>query len=131
MKYIQGVSWSWLHGSWIYNYLCNQCLSPLKLWVRTSIFNNISVITWPSVLLVEETGVPEENHLPVTSHWQTLSGVKHHYPNLTLKILLLTAVTVCVDLLHLIFHDFPQNLVLYEFYFYDLSQYKLFHVYQH
>jgi hypothetical protein len=23
--------WSWLYGSWIYNYLCNQCLSPLKL----------------------------------------------------------------------------------------------------
>ena len=30
----QGLSWSWSHGSWIYNYLCNQCLSPLKLWVR-------------------------------------------------------------------------------------------------
>jgi len=29
----QGPSWS--YGSWIYNYLCNQCLSPLKLWVRT------------------------------------------------------------------------------------------------
>jgi hypothetical protein len=28
-------SWSWSHGRWIYNYLCNQCLSPLKLWVRT------------------------------------------------------------------------------------------------
>jgi hypothetical protein len=27
-------SWSWLNGSWTYNYLCNQCLSPLKLWVR-------------------------------------------------------------------------------------------------
>jgi len=24
---------SWSYGSWIYNYLCNQCLSPLKLWV--------------------------------------------------------------------------------------------------
>jgi hypothetical protein len=24
-------------GSWIYNYLCNQCLSPLKLWVQISI----------------------------------------------------------------------------------------------
>jgi hypothetical protein len=23
----------WSYGSWIYNYLCNQCLSPLKLWV--------------------------------------------------------------------------------------------------
>ena len=28
-------SWSWSYDSWIYNYLCNQCLSPLKLWVRT------------------------------------------------------------------------------------------------
>ena len=25
--------WSWSYGSWIYNYLCNQCLSPL-MWVR-------------------------------------------------------------------------------------------------
>jgi len=31
-------------------------------------FNNISVISWQSVLLVEETGVPEENHRPVASH---------------------------------------------------------------
>jgi hypothetical protein len=29
----QGPSWLWSHGSWIYNYLCNQCLSPLMLWV--------------------------------------------------------------------------------------------------
>ena len=36
-------------------------------------FNNISVISWRSVLLVEETGVPSKNHLPVASHWQTLS----------------------------------------------------------
>jgi len=27
-------------------------------------FNNISVILWLSVLLVEETGVPGENHRP-------------------------------------------------------------------
>jgi len=27
-------SWSCSHGSWIYNYQCNQCISPLKLWVR-------------------------------------------------------------------------------------------------
>ena len=36
-------------------------------------FNNISVISWRSVLLLEETGVPGENHRPVTSHFQTLS----------------------------------------------------------
>ena len=32
---VQGPIWSWSYGSWIYNYLCNQCLSPLKLSVRT------------------------------------------------------------------------------------------------
>ena len=36
-------------------------------------FNNISAISWQSVLLVEETGWPGENHWPVASHWQTLS----------------------------------------------------------
>jgi len=41
--------------------------------VFNTTFNNISVITWQSVLLVEETGVPGENHCPVARHWQTLS----------------------------------------------------------
>jgi hypothetical protein len=27
--------WSWSYDSCIYKYLCNQCLSPLKLWVRS------------------------------------------------------------------------------------------------
>ena len=31
-------------------------------------FNNISVISWLSVLLVEEVGVPAENHGPAASH---------------------------------------------------------------
>jgi hypothetical protein len=31
-------------------------------------FNNISVILWQSVLMVEETGVPGENHQPAASH---------------------------------------------------------------
>jgi hypothetical protein len=94
-----GLSWPWLYGSWIYNYLYNQCLSPLMLWVWISIrarctplcdkvcqwlatglidfvlglYNNISAILWQSVLLVEETRVLGENHWPVASHWQILS----------------------------------------------------------
>ena len=42
------------------------------LMVLNATFNNISIISWRSVLL-EETGVPWENHWPVESHWQTLS----------------------------------------------------------
>jgi len=34
-RFTQGPSWSWSYSSWIYNYLCNHCLSPLKLWIRT------------------------------------------------------------------------------------------------
>jgi len=34
---------------------------------------NISVISWRSVLLMEETGVPGENHRPVPRHRQSLS----------------------------------------------------------
>ena len=40
--------------------------------VRAMMFNatvnNNSVILWQSVLLVEETEVPRENHRPATSH---------------------------------------------------------------
>jgi hypothetical protein len=41
--------------------------------VFNATFNSISVTSWRSVLLVEETGVPGENHQPVARHWQTLS----------------------------------------------------------
>ena len=40
----------------------------LVFMVFNATFNNISVISWRSVLLVEETGVPGENHRPATSH---------------------------------------------------------------
>ena len=43
------------------------------LMVSNTTFNNISVISWGSVLLVEETGGPRENQQPVASPWQTLS----------------------------------------------------------
>ena len=41
--------------------------------VLNATFNNMSVISWPSVVLVEETGVLRENHRPVASHGQNLS----------------------------------------------------------
>ena len=46
------------------------CLLGL-VWfiVFNATFNNISAIS------VEETGVPRENHWPVTNHWQTLAIV--------------------------------------------------------
>jgi len=45
------------------------------VWVFNAIFNNISVISWQSVFMVEEAG---ENHWPVASHYQTLSHNEVH-----------------------------------------------------
>ena len=41
--------------------------------VFNATFNNISFISWRSVLLVEETEVLGENHRPAASSLQTLS----------------------------------------------------------
>ena len=58
-------------------------------WCFNTIFNNISVRSWWSLLLVEETRVPRENHQPAASHGQIsshnavlitprLSGIQTH-----------------------------------------------------
>ena len=41
----EGPSWSWSHGSWIYNYLCHQCLSPLTLWVWIPLRRDVLITT--------------------------------------------------------------------------------------
>ena len=42
--------------------------SGVRVMVFNATFNNISVILWQSVLLVEETEIPRENFLPAASH---------------------------------------------------------------
>jgi len=54
-------------------FLCsaNQAEIPMmgvRVMVFDATFNNISVISLRSDLLVEETRVPGENHLPAASH---------------------------------------------------------------
>jgi hypothetical protein len=41
------ISWSWSYGIWIYNYLWNQCLVPLTLWVRTPF---MARCTWYNIM---------------------------------------------------------------------------------
>ena len=43
-------------------------LGTVAVCLFVCLFNNISAIPWRSVLLVEETGGPEENHRFVASH---------------------------------------------------------------
>ena len=59
---------------------CNGLIDWLILWC----FNDISAISWWSILLEEETGVPGGNHRPAASHWQTLS---HNVVHLALSVM--------------------------------------------
>jgi hypothetical protein len=66
------------------------CHDVTEIFMFNVTFNNISAISWRSVLLVEEIGVPGENHRPDASHWQTLShnvvsSTPHHEQVRTLK----------------------------------------------
>jgi hypothetical protein len=56
---------------YIWNSLTTK-LQRVRVMVFNATFNNISVISWQSGFLLEETGIPGENHRPVASHWQTL-----------------------------------------------------------
>jgi len=51
----------------------HRCFLRFRVRVRAMVsnatFNNISVIWWRSVLLVEDTGVPWENNRPAANHF--------------------------------------------------------------
>jgi hypothetical protein len=59
------------HFVWMLVYRNPSYIVFFCLMVFNPTFNNISVISWRSVLLVKETVVPGENHRPAASHWQT------------------------------------------------------------
>jgi hypothetical protein len=62
-QYEMEVAWKWYEQI------------RVNVMVYNTTFNNISVILWHLVLLLEETRVPGENQQPVASHWQTLSHI--------------------------------------------------------
>jgi hypothetical protein len=78
-KYNLFLPWySWTIGSFSdkQQSLSHSLSSKIVLISRSVLnanFNNFSIISWRSVLLVVETGRPGENHRSVSSHWQTLS----------------------------------------------------------
>ena len=61
-------SWPWSYGSWIYNYLCNQCLPPLMLWNWSlSVTCDRSVFFSPGPL-VSSTNKTDNKHHQTNKH---------------------------------------------------------------
>jgi len=67
--------------------------------VFNAIFNNISVISWLSVILVEETGVPGENYRTVENHNTTNKSTNKTDPHdITEKLLKVALNTITLTL---------------------------------
>ena len=63
--------WSYNKTTFIFqHFLAFENMVWFRFIVFNATFNNISVISWRSVLLVEDTG---EIHRPAAYHWRTLS----------------------------------------------------------
>ena len=88
-----GLSWSWsTQGSWIFNYMCCQCLLPLKLTVWISLLARCTrvdttlcdkVCPWLVTGRWFSLGIrfPPPIKLP-RYKWNIVeSGIKHHNPN--------------------------------------------------
>ena len=77
--------WWWSYGSWIYSYLCNQCLSPWMLWVPIllmvgEVYSIHQVCQW--LVALQVLRCPPPIKLTTWYNWNIVeSGVKHHNPN--------------------------------------------------
>jgi hypothetical protein len=86
----EGLSWPWWIGSWIYNYLCNQWLSPLILWdqipLRRGVLDTIlcdKVCQWLTLV----TGRWFFLGIPVSS---TNKPIRHNIAEILLEVALNT-----------------------------------------
>jgi len=60
--------WLWWYGSWIYNYLCNKCLSPLKLCIWTTFMARCTRYMYSCTVV----------HVFQTQLWQSKHVIKHN-----------------------------------------------------
>ena len=90
-----GAALSWSYGSRIYNYLCNQCLSSLKLWVRTPLrWNVLDTTLCDKVCQFLVAGRWFSTGTPVSS---TSKTDHHDITEILLKVVLNTITTKIQD----------------------------------
>jgi hypothetical protein len=72
----KGPSWLWSYGTWIYNYICNQCLLPLMLWVCISIRARCTTLCDNVCQLLDESGVQRHQTNKQYFEWPIIVSIK-------------------------------------------------------
>jgi hypothetical protein len=107
---IKGSSWTWSYGkcSWILNYLCNQCLSPLTFWVRILQRRGVldttlcdEVCQWLVTGRWFSVGTPVSStniNWPSRLNWNIVeSDIKTHKPQKDLHEYFVTVISITID----------------------------------
>jgi hypothetical protein len=113
-----GPSWPWSYGSWVYNYLCNRCLSPLKLWVRIPLRWGVCDTTICDKVC--QWHAADRWFSPGTLVSSTNKNDRHDITEILLKVALTTITLILVNLVYL----YMQNITLYI----SLADWLLFNV---
>jgi ABC-type sulfate transport system permease subunit len=92
-----------------YDVMVYQVMEAVRVMVLNAIFNNIPVISWQSVLLVEETGVHGENHRPaVSDKFYHIILYRVHLPWVGFELITLVVIgTDCIGSYKSNYHDGP------------------------
>jgi len=90
--------------------------ASIRIMVLNATFNNIPVISWQLILLVEETGVPGKYHRPVVSHWQIVShNVVSSTPRHLIRSICFTNDHGCVPFVIITILSFPLSWLILGF----------------
>ena len=116
--FMMGPPCLWSFGSWIYNYLCSQCLSPHMLWVRISISARCTtlcdkVCQWlatgrwfspgPSVSSINKTDCHDIAEILLKVAVNTIKQTNKQYIHDKLIVLLISCVTASYQRFYLLF----------------------------
>ena len=84
---LYGMSWSWSYGSWIFNFLCNQCMPiTTNLVSLNPVHGEVYLIQHYVLKFVSDlrhvSGFLRKLRFPPRYNWNIVeSGIKHHKPN--------------------------------------------------
>jgi hypothetical protein len=118
-KVQRGPSWSWSYDSLIYNYLCNQCLSPLTLWVWFPLWRGVLDTTLCDIVCQWLT--TGQCFLPGTAVSSTNETDHHNVAEILLKVVLNTInLTIKVQRFFLI-KQWKMMLLIHHFLFFQLE----------
>ena len=110
----KGPKWSWSYGSLIYSYLCNQCLSPIKLRARTL---SMARCTWYNTIW-SSTSITCDRSMFFSGNWvsSTNKTDRHDITEIVLKVTINTIIPYTCSM-HLLENQSTQLCVIVQAYF--------------